>query len=163
MSFKGFYRYIVKQGDKYRIIRNGEDYGSYRRLADALYERDRLIAVDWDWELSMELPETPNNYIHIDLPPFDHQPTHITEDKEVWIVRGHGKRQKYYGRYPTEEEAKRVARIYSANVSKKNKAYRVQRRIKGKTRYFGRYPTLEQAQARVKELEKCDWNVKPTQ
>ena len=162
MSYKNFYRYIVLQNGSYHIIKDNEKFGSYRRLADALYERDRLIAVDWDWDLSMELPETPNNYIHIDLPPFNHMPRHITHDKECWVVRSRGKEQKHYGRYPTEEEAIRVARIYSANIAHKNPAYRVQKRINGKTRYFGRYKTLEEAEERVRELERNDWN-EPTQ
>ena len=141
----------------YRIQKDGEIYGAYKRLEDALYERDRLIAVDWDWDLSLELPETPNNYIHIDLPPFNHQPTHITVDKECWVVRSRGKSQRYYGRYSSEEEAMKVARIYDAKVSHKNKAYRVQRRIDGRTQYFGRYKTLEEAEERVKQLEKNEW------
>lgn len=157
MSYKGFYRYIVFEKGSYHIVKDNERYGSYRRLEDALYERDRLIAVDWDWDLSMELPETPNNYIHIDLPPFDHMPTNITVDKEHWVVRGKGKEQRYYGRYYDYDEAKRVAMIYNANISHKKEAFRVQKRIKGKTHYFGRYPTMEKAQARVKELEANNW------
>ena len=157
MSYEGFYRHIVFENNRYHVVKGNERYGSYRRLEDALYERDRLIAVDWDWDLSLELPETPNNYIHINLPPFNHQPTHITVDNEHWVVREKGKEQKYRGRYHTFEEAKRVAMIYSANISHKNKAYRVQKRINGKTKYFGRYPTLEQAERRVKELEANNW------
>ena len=157
MSYKGFYRYIFKIDNLYYIIKDGENYGGYKRVEDALYERDRLMAVDWDWDLSLELCETNNNYIHITLPPFNHQPSYITIDNECWVVRGKGREQRYYGRYPTEEEARKVAMIYNANITHKNKAYRVQRRINGKTRYFGRYQTIEKAQERVKELEKNMW------
>ena len=50
MSYKGFYKYIIKVGDHYQIMKGNEKFGTYNRLADALYERDRLIAVDWDWD-----------------------------------------------------------------------------------------------------------------
>ena len=157
MSYKNFYKHIVEVDGHYRIIKDGEDYGRYSTLADALYERDRLIAVDWNWDLAMDLPETENIYNHIKLPPFDFQPTNITIDNECWVVRGKGKTQTYYGRYPTMDEAMMVARIYDANVSHKNKKYRVQKRIDGRTRYFGRYATYEEAEKRVKELERNGW------
>lgn len=157
MSYKNFYKYIVERNGSYTIEKDGESYGIFNNLADALYERDRLIAVDWDLDLSMELPETINGYVHIDLPPFNHQPTNITVDNECWVVREKGKNQRYRGRYPSEEEARRVALIYDANVSHKNKKYRVQKRIGGRTRYFGRYATYEEAENRVKELEMNGW------
>lgn len=157
MSFKSFYRYIVKHKNSYQIIKDNEKYGSFLRLEDALYERDRLIAVDWNWDLYMELAETPNNYYGIELPPFNHEPSHITVDNECWVVRDKGKNQKYRGRYSSFDEAKTVARIYNANISHKKKAYRVQRRLNGKTKYFGRYKSLEDAERRVKELESNGW------
>ena len=152
-----FYRFIFLIDRLYYIIKNGENYGGYKRLEDALYERDSLITVDWDWDLSMELPETQNPYEQINLPPFHHNPTHITVDNECWVVRGTGREQKYYGRFLSEEEAIKVARLHNANVSHKNKAYMVQKRIDGRTRYFGRYKTLSEAQERVKQLEKTEW------
>lgn len=156
MSYEGFYRYIVEDGKGYAIMKNNEKYGSYRTLEDALYERDRLIAVGWDWDLSMELPETPNNYKHIELPPFEHS-SYITVDSEHWVVREKGKEQRYRGRYYTEEEAKTVAMIYRANISHKKKAFRVQKRINGKTVYFGRYKTRKEAEERVEELKQNGW------
>ena len=156
MSYESFYRYIHQRGNSYEIVKGGEKFGTYRTLADALYERDRLIAVDWDWDLSMELPETINGYIHIKLPPFTHT-THITHDSECWVVRNRGRKQEYRGTYYTEEEAKEVARIYNASISHKNEAFRVQKRINGTTVYFGRYKTYEEAKKRVKELERNGW------
>lgn len=158
MSYESFYRYIFKTNGNYRIIRKGEDFGTYSKVEDALYERDRLMAVDWDWDRYMELPETINGYIHITLPPFDREFSFISEDRECWVVRDSGKEQRYRGTYFSEEEANKVARIYNSRVSHKRKAYRVQRRIKGRTKYFGRYKTYEEAQRRVEELEMCDWN-----
>lgn len=159
-SFKHFYRFIHKFEGKYDIIKDNEKYGRYNSLEDALYERDRLIAVDWDWDKSLELPEYPNNYIHIDLPPFVHQPNYISVDAEHWVVRDKGKSQKYRGRFDNLEDAKKMALIYNANISHRTKGYRVQRRINGRTRYFGRYQTLEEAEERVRELEKQGWGMK---
>lgn len=156
-EYSSFYRYIYERNGSYEIIKDNEKYGTYNTLADALYERDRLEAVDWDWDLSMELPETINGYIHIQLPPYNHKGSNITYDKEHWVVRGKGRRAKYYGTYYTEEEAKKVALIYNAKISHRNSAYRVQRRVDGKTTYFGRYKTYEEAEERVKELEKNGW------
>ena len=158
MNYSSFYRFIKKENDKYRIMYKGEDYGSYDNLAEALYDRDRLINVGWDWDKFCEMEETINGYIHIQLPPFNHEPSYITEDKECWVVRNKGKDQKYCGTYYSEEEAKEVAKIYDANIAHKKKWYRIQRRIKGKTKYFGRFRTYEEAQRRVEELEECDWN-----
>lgn len=159
MTYSSFYRFIKKENDKYRIMYNGEDYGTYENLAEALYDRDRLINVGWDWDKFCEMEETINGYIHIQLPPFAHESSYITIDSECWVVRNKGKDQKYRGTYYSEEEAKKVAMIYDANIAHKKKRYRVQRRINGKTKYFGRYKTYEEAQRRVEELEECDWSV----
>lgn len=163
MSYKSFYRHIVQKGDSYEIQRKGEKYGTYSTLADALYERDRLMAVDWDWDKSMELPETINGYKHIDLPPFNHKVSYISKDKECWVVRNKGKDQRYRGTYYSEEEAIKVARIYNGTISHKKEAYRVQKRIDGRTKYFGRFNTLEEAEQKVKELERRDWNANTTE
>lgn len=159
MAYSSFYRFIKKENNKYRIMYKGEDYGSYDDVADALYDRDRLMSVDWNWDKFCEMVDTINDYRHIDLPPFDHQSSYISMDNECWVVRNGGREQKYRGTYYSEEEANEVAKIYNAKVSHKNKAYRVQRRINGKTKYFGRYKTYEDAQMRVEELEECGWNV----
>lgn len=161
MKYNSFYRYIYPKGKGYEIVKDNENYGTYRRLEDALYERDRLINANWDWDDYMSMPETINGYIHINLPPFDHTPRYITVDNECWVVRGKGTRAKYYGTYYTEKEALDVAKIYNANISHKNKAYRVQRRdpVTTKVKYYGRYKKYEDAVKRVKELLECDWEI----
>lgn len=115
------------------------------------------MQVDWDLDLSMELPETINGYIHITLPPFDHKPSYISCISEHWRVYGKGKIRKYLGKYPTLEEAKKVAMIYNANISHIRKRYEVRRTINHKKVYFGQYKTYEEAQRRVEELEKNGW------
>jgi hypothetical protein len=159
MNTEDFYRYISFQNGLYYVMKDKESYGAYRNVCDALYERDRLMAVDWDWELSMEIPEIPNKYYHTKLPPFSHTPLHISIDNECWVVRGKGREQKHYGTFFTEEEAKDVARLHSANIAHKNKAYRVQRRINGKTKYFGRFKTLDEAKKRVEWLNQNGWDL----
>ena len=162
MSYKGFYKYIIKVGDHYQIIKGNEKFGTYNRLADALYERDRFIAVDWDWDKYVELADTINGYIHIDLPPFNHQPSYIWETKEYWMVRGKGAEQRYYGSYQSLDEAKKVALIYNANITHQPRKFSVRKRIDGKTRFFGYYRTREEAEERVKELMESDWNANTT-
>lgn len=157
MSYKSFYRYISKKKNIFIIRKDGEYFGSYKNVEDALYERDRLIQVDWDVDLWVGLAETNNAYYQITLPPFEHTSTYISEEKECWVVRDKGRNQTYRGRYSSLEEAKKVALIYNANVSHKNKGYCVRRHLNGKNRYFGRYKTREEAENRVKELEKNGW------
>ena len=147
----------MKVGNSYQIIRNNEKYGTYSTLADALYERDRLIAVDWDWDLAMELAETINAYIHIDLPPFGHEPTNIVEESAHYIVRGKGAKQKYYGTYKTKEEAEKVAMIYNAKINYRPTMFSVKKKKNGKETFYGRYKTREEAERRVEELKKNGW------
>lgn len=117
------------------------------------------MGVDWDWDKFVQLVDTINSYIHIDLPPFERKSSYIYHDKEHWVVRSKGgsKKRKWYGTYYSLEEAKKVARIYNGNITHIKEAYRVQRRIDGKNVYFGRYPTYDDALKRVEELESNDW------
>lgn len=157
MSYDSFYRYIRKENDKYWLIKNSERFIDCKTLEEALYERDRFENVGWDWDKYVQLPHTPNNYIHIDLPPFHHKPRYVSVENECWVVNGPRPRRKYYGTYQTLEEAKKVAKIYNAHISHKKKAYKVYRTINGKKQYFGRYPTRELAEKRVEELDKNGW------
>lgn len=159
MSYDSFYRYIYKRGEKYYIKKDNEQYLICNTLEDALYERDRFEAVDWNWDDYVQLVDTINNYIHIDLPPFERKSDYIYLDRECWIVRGHGRRRKYYGTYYTKEEAETVRKIYRANMTHKNEGYKVQKTINGKNIYFGRFSTYEEAEERVKELEEKDWRI----
>lgn len=158
LAYDSFYRYIYEENGKYWLIKNGERFIDCKTLPEALFERDRFENVGWDWDKYVQLPHTMNGYIHIDLPPFEHKPSYIAHEKECWLVRGHGRRQKYYGTYYTREEAEKVARIYRANIQHKNEGFRVLRKINGKQRYYGRYPTRELAEERVKELMESDWS-----
>ena len=157
MSYEAFYRYIRFMHGKYWIIKNNELYMDCETLAEALYERDRLIGVDWDWDRYVQLADTPNNYIHIDLPPFEHKPRYISRESEAWVVKHKGAESKYMGSYRTEEEAKRVALTYNARVWRKPLRFVVRRKINGKTIHYGKYKTLEEAEKRVEELEMNGW------
>lgn len=157
----GFYRYIYKLGNNYWVMKNNEKFLECRTLEEALYERDRLIKVDWDWDLFVELPETTNNYIHIDLPPFNHKPKYISFVKEHWVVlsknKNNGSPTRYYGSYYSEDEAKEVAFIYNARIVHYPPRWKVQRRIDGKTKNFGYYESYEDAENRVVELIENGW------
>ena len=64
-----FYRNIIKTGDVYRIKHNNKDYGEFRKLSDALYERDALFFCNFDYDLLVEC-DLENKYENIELPPF---------------------------------------------------------------------------------------------
>lgn len=64
-----FYRNIVKTGDVYRVKYNNKDYGEFRKLSDALYERDALFFCNFDYDLLVEC-DLENKYENMDLPPF---------------------------------------------------------------------------------------------
>lgn len=64
-----FYRNIVKTGDVYRVKYNNKDYGEFRKLSDALYERDALFFCNFDYDLLVEC-DLENKYETMELPPF---------------------------------------------------------------------------------------------
>ncbi len=64
-----FYRNIVKTGDVYRVKHNNKDYGEFRKLSDALYERDALFFCNFDYDLLVEC-DLENRYENMELPPF---------------------------------------------------------------------------------------------
>ena len=64
-----FYRNIVKSGDVYRIKYNNKDYGEFKKLSDALYERDALFYCNFDYDLLVEC-DLENKYENVTLPPF---------------------------------------------------------------------------------------------
>ena len=64
-----FYRNIVKTGNVYRVKHNNKDYGEFRKLSDALYERDALFFCNFDYDLLVEC-DLENKYENMVLPPF---------------------------------------------------------------------------------------------
>lgn len=152
-----FYHHIRKKGRFYEILKNSEIYGSYENVEDALYDRDRLIKVNWDWDLFVEMVDTPNFYYQIDLPPFDKQPKYVSHVRERWQVWDGGN---YRGSYLTEEEAKKVARIYNSKIYHKKEKWCVTKSVNGYKQWFGQFDTEEEALAKVKELEEEGWDKK---
>ncbi|MDO5848948.1 MAG: zinc ribbon domain-containing protein [Methanobrevibacter sp.] len=64
-----FYRNIVKTNNVYRIKYKNKDYGEFKNLSDALYERDALFYCNFDYDLLVEC-DLENKYENMDLPPF---------------------------------------------------------------------------------------------
>ena len=103
-----FYRYIYRENNGYSIKKNGEHYGYYTDLREALYDRDRLEQVDWDIQTWTELPVMPNHYKAITLPSFKRDTGYITHIPERWVVqRKINGKIKYFGRYKSLEEARK--------------------------------------------------------
>ena len=63
------YRNIIKTGNVYRVKYKNKDYGEFRKLSDALYERDALFFCNFDYDLLVEC-DLENKYENMDLPPF---------------------------------------------------------------------------------------------
>lgn len=63
------YRYVYESGNGWIIQKNHEHYGWYDKLPDALYERDRLEACEWDLGEWVYMRDTENPYKYIQLPP----------------------------------------------------------------------------------------------
>lgn len=105
------YQYIYKVGDGYQIRKNGESYGWYPLLSDALYDRDDLVECNWDLEEWVWLPQRPNPYEGVTLPPMDLE---VKRPYQYIYARGNGTfrickrvdgKQINYGSYHSLEEA----------------------------------------------------------
>ena len=104
-----FYRYITKRNNGWQLRKDGEHYGWYEDIEDALFDRDRLEQVEWDMSIFVELPEIPNPYYHIRLPPYEEvRSSYIQHLPERWRVqkRIDGK-MSYFGTYDSFEEAEK--------------------------------------------------------
>lgn len=153
----GFYKNIYLINRKYYIYKDNESYGGFNTLPEALYERDKLIKCGWDWENYVEAPETLNNYIHMELPPFSHEAKFITHEKEKWMVYGKGRKYKYYGQYDSKEKANEIAEKYNGRLIHRKSRYRVQRHINGEPIIFGYFDNLEDAINKRNELILTGW------
>ena len=104
-----FYRNIVKTGDVYRVKYNNKDYGEFRKLSDALYERDALFFCNFDYDLLVEC-DLENKYANMELPPFPEKRPKTEREGEILFDH---KMRKFYikkgeeiiGHYDTMTEA----------------------------------------------------------
>lgn len=149
-----FYRYIIKNGDSYEIMKDNEKFGTYRKLTDALYERDRLIESDWNWDDMLQLEERDNPYEHMKLPKFVHKYSYIAKVSSSYMVFDG---RTYKGVFNNKKDAYKCAEQFNGKVVKSNERYRVQKSIDGKTKYFGYYGTEEEAIKRRDELIEKGW------
>lgn len=97
-----FYRNIIKTNGVYRIKHKNKDYGEFKKLSDALYERDALFYCNFDYDLLVEC-DLENKYENMELPPFPSKRskgrikgTKVNKEKrEGQILFNHSKRQFY--------------------------------------------------------------------
>ena len=149
-----FYRYIIKTDTGYQIKKGNEKFGTYSKVTDALYERDRLMQVDWDWDALMELEETHNFYEDMVLPKFLHKMSYISKSPAIYEVYVN---KTYRGRFDNKSDAEAFANEIGGVVYPKKPRYRVQKSIDGKMTYFGQYRSLKEAQKRRNQLIKNGW------
>ena len=153
---ENFYKYIYKKGEHFEIKKGNEKFGTYRKLSDALYERDRLIESDWDWDDSLQLEETENPYENLDLPEFNRDYSYITKLPESFFVFDG---REFIKRYYNLEDAEAFAKPFNGKVVKVDERYRVQKSFNGKTRYFGQYKTLDEAITQRDKLIENRWEL----
>lgn len=151
----GFYKYIVKsEYNTYQIMKDNEKYGTFNKLTDALYERDRLIKCDWDYDKLSECPETENIYETIKLPRFIHEYSYITHYPGYYKV--YWKKQ-YMAGFNTYEQAEKYARHIGGRIVTVHGKYRIQKSIDGKPVYFSTHDTLEEAKKERDRLIENNW------
>ena len=104
-----FYRYIHQHHNGYQIRKDGIHYGWYDNIYDALFDRDRLEQCQWDLEEFVWLPERPNKYLGIPLPPRE-----LDRYRQYIYPSAHGGfriqktingKVKYFGTYKSLDEA----------------------------------------------------------
>lgn len=148
------FKYIRKENNSYSIIKEGESFGTYSKLTDALYERDRLIKSDWDWEDSLELEETENLYEMMNLPKFDRDYAYVYRRVQTYKIFKDGN---YLCSFNNKHHAYDYAEFIGGEIVESNISYRVQKRIDGIQKYFGEFKTLEEAKRRRDELMLRGW------
>ena len=149
-----FYKYIVGTKTGYEIVKNNQKYGTYTKLTDALYERDRLIKANWDWETCLQLEETKNHYEKMKLPKFIHEYTYIYKvynTFEVFVG------DECKGKFNTKIDAFEFADEVHGKVYMCNPRYRIQKRINGVQKSFGDYNTFEEAKRMRDKLIRNGW------
>ena len=150
-----FYKYIVKSGNGYSIKKGNERYGNYSRLSDALYERDRLIKANWDWDTLVEMEETENFYEKMNLPRFIHEYSYINRVVQRYKIYKDGF---YRGSFNNKQDAYAYAEMIGGEIEESSVVYKVVKKINGKQKVFGNYKTIEEAVKRRDEMIKKGWS-----
>lgn len=154
MKSDNFYKYIVKSGNYYKIVKDNTYWGSYRRLTDALYERDRFIECDWIWDDVLQLAETENKYEHMDLPEFKRDFTYVHMIPTHYKVY---KGTKYLDYFVNKKDAYDYAEEVDGRVVSAKVKFRVQKYLNGRTEHFGQFDNVDDAIKRRDEMLEKGW------
>lgn len=103
-----FYKYIRRrENGKYQIRKDGESWGDYANIEDALHDRDILIDSDWDMGEFCARGDVENKYYSMDLPDFDYDDyDYITTRNGEYIIQKRiGKKVKQFGVFDNIEDA----------------------------------------------------------
>ena len=157
-NMSDFYRHIYKKGDNYELIKNGTVYGYYDDIRVALYERDLLEQLDWDYDAFVDYDvEIPNSYLHMELPPFEHKPKNIIQLGGEYCVHDKGS---VVASFKKEEHAIEFRNHHGGVVKQKTKKYRIRKMINRKLQYFGTFDSLEEAMTVRDDLIENNWSFK---
>ena len=149
-----FYKHIIKRGNSFEIKKGNEKFGTYSRLSDALYERDRLIKSNWDWDDYLQLEETDNYYEHMQLPPFFHDSSYIYKRPQLYVVVKDGED---CGKFNTKKSAYQYAELIGGEVEPRRIKYLIKKRLDGLLYEFGSYNSLEEAKEVRDKLMANGW------
>ena len=149
-----FYKYIGKIKNSFIIKKDNENFGTYSKLTDALYERDRLIESDWNMDDYLQLDETDNLYEHMVLPPFFHDSSYIYERPLSYVVVKDGED---CGKFHTKSSAYQYAKLVGGTVEPRNIRYVIKKRIYGELIQYGSFKTLDEAKKVRDELMANGW------
>ena len=108
MGVIDFYKHIRKlKNGSFVVHKDGEPYGTYSDIRDALHDRDLLVECDWDVTEMNARDEIPNKYYDMELPPSRRYITLKRQDnREYYTIRKtiDGK-QVWFGQFKTFKEA----------------------------------------------------------
>lgn len=152
-----FYRYIFKYNTGYRILKNNNDYGSYKDVRDALYDRDLLEQLDWDYEALLNYDVNVDNpYYHMELPPFTHKAKHIATIPPVYRVYVDNV---LYASFKDKTHAQEYMDKYGGRLQIKPEKYLLYHYVDGKKKHYGTFYDYEKCIAYRDKLIENDWRL----
>lgn len=151
-----FYRYIYKNGEGYQIIKNNVDYGTYTNVRDALFDRDLLEQLDWDYEALLNYNvDVPNHYMHMKLPPFSHKSRYIQFVPAEYRVYIQGE---LFASFKYKNDAlDYIERCGDGELRVKPEKFLLYKFIDGKKVHFGTFYDYMECINRRDELIEKDW------
>ncbi len=189
IAHKEFYKYISYNNmtGRYHVIYKGFVRSTYKKLEDALYERDLIVKYDGDEELMCEDPTIIHDYKSEKLPSFEHECENIRyrdENKNKYQLEKQIRNHKIViGSYPTydlaclikryldnkkwnSDEVKHIIKITRSihkrdkYIQRRNGKFYIERTKNNKTIVYAKYNDIELARFVKNNLAMNNWHRK---